>query len=487
MTVEKAAKAGAWSAIDMIVRQGVNFAVVVILARLLVPADFGIVALVTFFSSLSIVFVQGGLSLALVQRQQSTLEEESSVFWWNLGGSFLFAGFLVLISPAVARFYGHDVIEPLMWMAAAQVVLSALGAVQTALLTRALRFDRLTLAGLVSSVVSGAAGIAAALLGAGVWALAIQFAGFAAINSAILWPLSGWRPIVHFRWATISPLFRFGMYMSLSSLLDVFYSQGFALIIGKLHGVREVGLYNRAASTQALPSNMLGVIVGRLVLPLFSARADDVAALRRGLRMANSIAMILNLPTMLGLAVLADLVIITLFGDQWIPAAPILSVLALSGILVPLHVNNLQVLLARSESGRFFRNEVIKKFAGMALIIASSFFGIMGLAWGTVTFSVLALGINSVAARKSLEYGPGAQLWDLRGLLVPSGAMVGLLLILEPLLPYSPPLKLALLTAAGAAAYFAVGLGFRFQSFLEARTIGLSLWKREGALSEGSP
>jgi O-antigen/teichoic acid export membrane protein len=141
MSVERATRAGAWSALDIILRQGVQFVVSIVLARLLSPADFGLMALLTFFTSLSITFVQGGLSMALVQRQDTSLEEESAVFWINLAASTVFGALLVLIAPFLATFYGEPMLRPLLVVAAAQVVLSALGAVQTALLTRTLRFD----------------------------------------------------------------------------------------------------------------------------------------------------------------------------------------------------------------------------------------------------------------------------------------------------------------------------------------------------------
>jgi hypothetical protein len=151
----------------------------------------------------------------------------------------------------------------------------------------------------------------------------------------------------------------------------VLYTQGFALIIGKLHGLRDVGLYNRAYSTQALPANIMGSMMARIALPLFATRAEDTGALRRGIRMANSLAMIVNLPAMLGLTLLADLVVITLFGDQWLPVAPILAVLALGGILLPIHVDNLQLLLAQGGSRRFFKLELIKKSGGTVRIYFS--------------------------------------------------------------------------------------------------------------------
>lgn len=483
MSVRTAAAAGVWSAADLALRQGVSFAVLMIMARLLRPEDFGVVALVTFFSSLSIVFVQGGLSQALIQRQHTTVAEESAVFWWNLGGSAVCAAGLVAIAPLVAAFYAQPVIAPLMLAAAAQLLFSALGAVQTALLSRQLRFDRLTIAGGIAAVASGAAGIAAAVGGLGIWALAVQLVVLAAVNSLVLWMVCDWRPVLHARFGTIRSLLGFGIYLSLSSALDVLYTQGFALIIGKLHSVRELGLYNRANSTQALPSNVLGSVIGRLAFPLFAARAHEPDALRRGVRMANGMSMLVNLPAMLGLAVLSDLVIVTLFGEQWTAAAPILAILALGGVLLPLHVINLQVLLAQAQSRRFFQLELIKKAGGLAFVAAGSWAGIEGLAWSVVLFGIVAVPINAWPVKTSLGYGAAAQLWDLRGLAVPAALMCAGLVLLRPLLAWPPPVELAVLSAAGAAIYGASGLALRAGLFTEALAIGRMLVRGERGLA----
>jgi O-antigen/teichoic acid export membrane protein len=232
-----------------------------------------------------------------------------------------------------------------------------------------------------------------------------------------------------------------------------------------------------------LPSNVLGSMIARIALPLFSQRTGDGEGLRRGMRMANSLAMILNVPAMLGLALLPDLVISTLFGDKWLPAAPILTVLAIGGIILPLHIINLQLLLAHADSKRFFRIELTKKVGGIIFVIVGSYFGIMGLAWATMLFSLVAFPINAAPTRGSLGYSPLAQLWDLRGLVIPAAAMSAMLYFVKPLLPFAPPASLLILAAAGAILYFAIGFGLRLRSFREAWQVGLAVLRRGSPLA----
>lgn len=476
MSRARAASAGIWSSIDVLLRQMVQFVVSIILARLLMPADFGIIALATFFSSLAVVFIQGGLTTALVQRQGTSYAEENAGFWLNLAASGVFALILVAVASPVASFYGQPLLRPLLFMAGAQVVLSALGAVQMALLTREMRFATLAKAGIASGIASGALGVAAAFYGAGVWALALQSILSVAVYSAALWLASPWRPSWRVQFGAARPLISFGAWLSLSSVLEVGYTQGFSLLLGKLHGVRDLGLYTRGANTQLLPTTVISTILARIVLPLFAPRADDAGAMLRGLRMANALVMLLNVPMMLGLILIPGPVIQTLFGAKWLPAAPILAILAVGGLFYPLHVMNLQILLAQGKSNTFFRIEIAKKLVGLVCVIVGSIFGIKGLAWSQVAMSIIALGINLEPTRRSLGYGLGRQLWDLRGIAACAAAMAAVVLPLSyAVANLSAPVQLAIVVPAGAAVYFLCGFLFRMDAFTSASATFLSL------------
>jgi O-antigen/teichoic acid export membrane protein len=468
MSVETAARAGAWSALDIVLRQGLQFGVSVVLARLLTPADFGLIALLTFFTSLSVTFVQGGLSMALVQRQGTTLEEETAVFWCNLGASVILGLLFIVIAPFVARFYEEPLLQPLMFVASAQVVLSALAAVQTALLTRALRFDQLTKTGIFSSVLSGAIGVGTALWGWGVWALAAQLLSASAATALALWWVSDWRPAVRVRLAAVRSLVGFGVHISLSSVLEVIYSNGFLLVIGKLYSVRDLGIWNRAVGVTALPTNVVSQIIGRTALPLFASRTSDPEALRRGLRMALGLAMLISLPLMVGLCVLADSVILALFGEKWRDAAPLVAVTALSGMLVPLQALNLSLLLAIGDSGRYLRIEIWKKVYGIGIVGVGCFFGMIGIAWAALVTSIIAYLLNAKPAKDLIGYGAARQVTDLGGVIFCAALMGAAVFGLKQYLALSPWPALAILTPAGAIVYCAAGFLLRISHFQEA-------------------
>ena len=467
ITKHGAAKASAWSAVDVLLRQGVQFIVTVFLARLLAPADFGIIALLTFFTNLSVAFVQGGLSVALVQRQRTSRAEESTIFWWNLIASLILGVVLAAAGPAIAAFFGQPVLRPLMIMVAFQSVFSALGAVQGALLTRQMRFDLIAKTSLVAAVASGAIGVGAALMGAGVWALALQASTFALLGSITLWFVIDWRPQMHFQFATIRHLSGFGAWVSIGSVMDVLYTNGVALLIGKLHGVRDLGFYDRAAATQALPSASISAIVGRIALPLLASKQDDPEALRGSLRLAIGSIMLLNLPIMAGLVLLSDLIVIELLGERWLSAAPILAILAVGGMLYPLHLINVQFILARGQSRTFMSNELAKKGIGITCVIVGSFFGIKGLAWSQVAYNMLGLFVNARLADRDLGYGALRQLRDIGGIVLATLAMAAAVYVLRGTLTTGPLVKLVICTVVGAALYASVGWLAGFRNFRE--------------------
>jgi O-antigen/teichoic acid export membrane protein len=454
MSKEKAASAGAWSALDIALRQGVQFVVSVILARLLTPADFGLIALLGFFISLSVTFIQGGLSMALVQRQDTTADEETAVVWCNLGASLVFGLIFIAIGPALAEFYEQPLLEPLMFVAAAQVALSALGAVQTALLTRSLRFDQLTKAGIVSSLASAAVGVGAAWAGWGVWALAAQLLSSSIVSTVALWCVSSWRPHLRMQLQAIRGLLRFGLHISASSVLEVIYTNGFLLVIGKAYSVSALGIWNRATSVTSFPTNIISQIIGRIALPLFSERASDREALRRGFRFALGLSMMVSLPLMVGLGVLSDLVVAALFGPKWAEAAPIMAVTVLSGALIPLQVLNLNLLLAIGDSRTFLRIEVWKKIYGILIVGTGCFFGLLGIAWSAFVISIVAYILNARPTGESIGYGPIQQIADLRSVFLSAAIMASGVCVLKTKIALSPWPALAVLSLAGALIYF---------------------------------
>ncbi len=307
------------------------------------------------FLGIATVLADGGFSMALIQRKDTTHVDESTVFWVNLAAGALLAAGISLLAPVFADFYDVPVLEPLARLMSLGVLLSAMGSVPSALTSKQLDFRRLFLVGAVAAAASGGLAVALAWQGHGIWALAGQYVTMTAVSTAMLWILSGWRPRMLFSAGSARRLFGFGGYMLASNLLDTAFSRFYTLLIGRWYGVRDLGFYQRADTTQQVPAAVLSSIASRVAFPLFSQAIDDKAQLRRGVRLALRGLMLINVPMMLGLAALAGPLLEAVFGAIWLPAAPILQVLCLAGLFWPVHVINLTVLAAQGHARLFLR------------------------------------------------------------------------------------------------------------------------------------
>ena len=461
---QRATSAAIWSGADVVLRQGLQFAVAVVLARLLSPEEFGTIALLYLFTGVAGVFVDSGFSAALIQKQDVTKVDESTVFWFNLLMGGITAFLLFLAAPWIAGFYELPIVEPLAWVMAANIFVTALGAIQSTLLTKQLDFRTQMKVGIFASIASSIIAIWMAAKGYGVWALAAQVLVASMCTTLLLWVLSPWRPGGVFSFYSARRLFGFGSYMMASGMLDMVYSRLYTVFVGKMFGVRELGFYNRADGTKQVPVGVLTGILSRVAFPAFSQVADSAVRLRRGVRLSVRMMMLANVPAMLGLIAVAEPLVLTLFGEDWLPVAPLLQVLCLAGIFWPLHVINLNVLMAQGHSSLFFRLEVIKKVIGVVLLLVAFPYGTMAIAWSTVAFGAVAFIINAYYSGKFLDYGAWSQAKDTFPILMISIAMNLATAWANGHWTAAPLVKLAGLTGFGTVVFIVLAGLFRLQA-----------------------
>ncbi len=445
-----------WSGADLFMRQGVQFFVAVILARILSPEEFGTIALLYLFTGIANVFIDGGFSSALVQKQDATHTDESTVFWINLATGFLAALALWAMAPGIAKFFGYPILVPLTGTLAISLAVNALGSIHLVLFSKRLDFKKPMLVSAVASVVSGSTAVVLAMNEYGIWALAWQTIVASLVSTLMLWFVSPWRPALVFSITSATGMFRFGSYLMLSSLLDIIYNRIYALLIGKYYGVRDLAFYNRADNTKQIPVDVLSNTLARVAFPAFSAAADDPEKLRRGVQSAVRTMMLINCPIMFGIMATAENVIVVLFGETWRPAAPILEVLCISGIFWPLHVINLSVLKAQGHSELFFRLEIIKKIVGSAFLLAGTFYGVIGIAWSQAVFGLFGFLINAFYTGKYLKYGAIGQSADAIAALTAAALMGAVVSWLGVALNQNAYVLLAIQICSGVLMFFLV-------------------------------
>lgn len=474
MLRDKAEKAVLWSGLDTLIRRGFGFGISVALARLLTPDDFGTVALLSLLIGVASLFVDAGLGMALIQRQDVTREDESTVFWFNLIVAFVMMLGLCAGAEWIAEFFEKPVLVPLTIILALNIFIGALGTIHGTLMTKRLDFKTPMKVGVSTSIAGGLVAVHMAWDGYGLWALVGQTLTASVLGVALLWRWSTWRPALIFSPTSFKKLFGFSGWLFLSWLLDVVYQRGYTALIGKFYGTHDLGIYNRADSMQSLASGVMTDVLSKAAFPLFSAINNDIDRMKRGMRVAVQTMMLITTPTMMGLAVLAEPLIALVFGERWRPAAPILQVLCFVGLLYPLHVINLNVLQAHGRSNLFFRLELAKKSSGVALLILGSFYGLLGIAVARGLSSLVALGLNGFYTGKFLNYGIKTQIKDSGTSVVFSLAMAFVVFTIHDRLSAKGPIgavDLVALIAFGAFIYLSLNSLCKAEAYLRVRQI----------------
>lgn len=410
----KTTSAVMWGGLDLVLRQGVVFALSVVLARLLSPDDFGVIAMLSLFTGIASVLAEGGFGAALIQRPTLTTAELSSVFYFNIAAGLVIACVMVVAAPWISAFYRMPILEPLTWVMALNLFLGTFRTVQVALLTKALNFRVQMKVTLATSLVSGALGAFLAWRGWGVWSLAVQAVASTALSGICLWLLSPWRPGWCFEASALRSLAGYGSYMAFAGLLDTAYTRLNTLVIGRWYSANDLGLYARADGIQQIPASSISGLLGRVAFPVFSAAAAvDREALRQAGRRALAGVMLINTPAMIGIAATSHSLVQTVFGDRWLPCVPILQVLCISGIFWPLHVVNLNLVKSCGRSDLFFRLEVIKKVIGLAVLAVTASLGVVPMAWGQVLVGFICYLVNASYSGILARYPIRDQLRDM--------------------------------------------------------------------------
>lgn len=472
--------AALWSGGDALARHGVQFATTLVLARLLTPADFGLMAMLAVFIGIAGVLADGGFSVALIQRLDVDHVDESTVFWCNLALGGVLATGLFTAAPWLADFYGEPRLRDVARVMALVVVAGAAMGVQAALLARQLDFKTQALAGGLAAVVAGSASIAMALQGYGVWALVVQAVAMSVLNCLLLWCFSQWRPAVVFSLASIRKLVGFSGYHLASTLLETAYSRLFGLLAGKRFGASAAGYYANAENTRQLPASLIGVVVTRIAIPVFARVQGEPDKMRRGLQLANRAMMLVYAPMMLALIALAEPIVELLYGRQWLPAVAPLQVLALAGLLYPLHMVNLHALIAGGHARKMFKVELAKKASGILFLAVGASFGLMGLAWSQVVHSLVALTINTHYAGKWFDYGAFRQLRDVAPVVLVAGVVFPVAGYAASAWKVSGVMETTAMLSLGVAMYSGLILLLRLEVGNEALGLLASLRKEPG-------
>jgi O-antigen/teichoic acid export membrane protein len=455
-----------WSFIDSISGQGIQFIVGIILARMLTPREFGLIGMITIFIAVSESFINSGFSSALIRKKECTQADYSTVFFYNLTAGAIFFTILLFSAPAISGFFKEPELKPIIQVLGAVLIIDSATIIQRTILTKQINFKLQTRISVIAALGSGAMAIGMAYSGFGVWSLVAQRLCKQAINSFLLWLWNKWKPIAVFSRQSFRELFGFGSKLLASGLIDTIYRNVYYLIIGKFFSAKELGYYTRADQFNALPSQSLTGVIGRVSYPILSSIQDDANRLKASYQQLIRSTMFITFTLMVGMAAVAEPMVVGLIGEKWKPSIIYLQMLCFTGMLYPLHALNLNMLQVKGRSDLFLRLEVIKKILAVPVIVIGIFWGIRVMIAGMMLNSVIALYINSYWSGRMIGYPFRQQISDILPSFSLSLAMAISVYLLGLILTYAPILNLLIQVTAGAAFILVFSEMAKFKDYL---------------------
>ena len=409
----KTLKGTIWSSIERFSVQGVQFIVMIIMARILTPEDYGLVGMLTIFITISQSLIDSGFSQALIRKRDRRQIDNSTVFYFNIAIGTILYLVLFFSAPLIANFYHEPQLIPITRVISLSVFINSLVVVQRALLTVEIDFKTQTKASFTAVISSGILGIWMVYDGYGVWAIVAQQLVNLSVNALLLWILSHWRPSLEYSWTSFRELFNFGSKLAGAGILDTLYKNIYLIIIGKIFKASDLGYYTRAQQFSEFPSSNLTGIIQRVTLPVLCSIQEDNERLKNVYRRFLRLSAFLIFPLMIGLAAVAHPLVILLLKEQWAFTAILLQILCFNMMWYPIHAINLNLLQVKGRSDLFLKLEVYKKIIGVTVLCVTVPMGLVAMCVGSVLNSLIALIINTYYTGKLIQVGFFSQMKDL--------------------------------------------------------------------------
>ena len=402
-----------WKFLERIGTQGIQFIVSLLLARLLLPSDYGVVSMILVFTAIANVFVQSGFSTSLIQKKGADELDFSSVFYASLIIATFCYMILFFIAPFIAEFYDMPEMTAILRVIALTLFFGAINSVQNAKISKDMKFKKLFFSSLGAIVISGTTGIVLAYLGYGPWALVWQQLSNSIAITIILWFTSGWRPKFMLSIKRVKSLFSYGWKILCSSLLDTIYQNLYNLVIGKFYSSETLGNYNKGEQFPKLIAVNVDGAISSVMLPAYSREQDNHQKVKKMVRRSIVTSTLLLFPMMFGLAAVAETAIRVLLTDNWLGCVPYLQLLCIVYAMYPINTANLQSIKAMGKSDYYLKLEVIKKVIGIIVLVATVPFGVYAMALGQVGVALVSTFINAFPNRRLLNYQYKEQIKDI--------------------------------------------------------------------------
>lgn len=458
-----------WKFIERISAQFISFVVSIILARILAPDDYGLIALVFVFTTFCDKLLVAGFATSLIQKKAADDKDFSSVLYFSIAAAFILYVLLFFGAPFIADFYTKFDCEELIAVIrilGLSLFLMAFSSVQHAYASKHMLFKRYFWSTLGATVFSGFVGITMAYQGWGVWALVAQNMLATFVGCIILWFTIDWRPKLLFSFERLKCLFSYGWKIFLASIIKTLYNDVRSLIIGKMFTPADLAYYNRGQSLpQLVDSNVTGTI-DSVLFPAYSKLQDDRIAMLNAVRRAVKTSCYILMPILALMAAVASPLVSLLLTDKWLPCVPYMQILCFSFIFSPIEMENLQAIKAIGRSDIVLKLEIVKKTIGILLLIVSVPFGVIAIAWSMMVSCLIAAILNSSPNKKLIGYSFKQQFTDVFPSLIMSILIfVGVQGLLGSLSTSNHLVQLILSCVAAMVFYIMASIMFKVESF----------------------
>lgn len=410
---QKTASGFAWNLVETVANYGSLFVIGIILARLLSPAEFGVLGILTIFLSIFDSIVDCGFSNALIRKQKVQDIDYDTIFIFNIGISIILYVLFFLGSPLISGFFNDDTLTGYARVLGIVVIINAFSVVQRTILTRAINFKRQALVSIIATFLGGAVGITMAYLGYGVWSLVGQSIVKQLSTTLLFWVYGHWRPRFRFSYTAFREMFLFGWKVLVSGLISTIWAQIYTFVIGKVYSKEALGLYSRGQQFVHIFTINLTAMIRKVTYPALCSEQENEQRLIEVFRRVLKMIALLSWSGLFVLAAIAEPMVLTLLGEKWAGCVPYLQLLCFSGFTYSVNVMNLNMLQVKGRSDYFLYVEIISKVIGLAPLFVGIFVGIMEMLYCSIVVNLIMYLIGTWYCSRVINYSVSQQVKDM--------------------------------------------------------------------------
>ena len=459
-----------WKLLERFSSQAISLLVTIILARLLLPADFGVIAIIVVFIELANVIIDGGFNTALIQKKDADDIDFSTILFFSLTLASILYAILFCLAPIIANFYGNKILTDVIRLLSINLFFNSFNAIQRAFVSKHMLFNKLFYCNLVAILVSGIIGITMAYTDWGVWALVTQQISNQAVLSFAMWMMIKWRPIFAFSYQRFKGLFDYGWKIFATNMIISIYENVRSLIIGKIYQPATLAYFDRGKQFPSLVITNISISLQTILLPAFADIQDDRERVKQMMKRSIELVNAIILPILVGLAVSAKPLVILLLTEKWLPLVPFMQIFCIAFMMIPIQSSNMSAIKALGYSGITLKIELIKKVIETIILIVSFLINVYAVAWGIVLYNFVCIIINLYPCKKLLGYGVGEQVRDILPYILLSVVM-GALVYAISMIDMHPGLLITIQAITGCMSYIALNALFGTNSYTYAKNI----------------